>query len=71
MQQAESEKQGPENYRNGRERPHFFGFQPPKKCVGSLPPDRTGAGDSMNASIAHVIAYRSNHVYNRIHFLFN
>jgi hypothetical protein len=22
----------------GRERPHFFGFQPPKKCVGSLPP---------------------------------
>src|SRR5271170_7995286 len=25
-------------YQNGRERPHFFGFQPPKKCVGSLPP---------------------------------
>ena len=23
----------------GRERPHFFGFQPPKKFVGSLPPD--------------------------------
>ena len=23
---------------NGRERPHFFGFQPPKKFVGSLPP---------------------------------
>jgi hypothetical protein len=22
----------------GRERPHFFGFQPPKKFVGSLPP---------------------------------
>jgi len=24
--------------RNGRERPHFFGFQPPKKFLGSLPP---------------------------------
>jgi hypothetical protein len=23
---------------NGRERPHFFGFQPPKKFLGSLPP---------------------------------
>jgi hypothetical protein len=22
----------------GRERPHFFGFQPPKKFIGSLPP---------------------------------
>ncbi len=22
----------------GRERPHFFGFQPPKKFVASLPP---------------------------------
>ena len=22
----------------GRERPHFFGFQPPKKFLGSLPP---------------------------------
>ncbi len=25
----------------GRERPHFFGFQPPKKFVGSLPPSGT------------------------------
>src|ERR1700688_1646104 len=25
----------------GRERPHFFGFQPPKKFMGSLPPCRT------------------------------
>src|SRR5580693_10024248 len=25
-------------HQNGRERPHFFGFQPPKKFVGSLPP---------------------------------
>ena len=24
----------------GRERPHFLGFQPPKKFVGSLPPGR-------------------------------
>jgi len=23
---------------NGRERPHFFGLQPPKKFLGSLPP---------------------------------
>ena len=37
----------------GRERPHFFGFQPPKKFVGSLPPcgtvnraDRFFHGDS-------------------------
>ena len=64
---AESQKQRPENHQNGRERPHFFGFQPPKKFVGSLPPDRSNAGDSMDAFIAHVIAYRSNHVYNRIH----
>jgi hypothetical protein len=25
---------------NGRERPHSFGFQPPKKFVGSLPPSK-------------------------------
>jgi hypothetical protein len=25
-------------HQNGRERPHFFGFQPPKKFLGSLPP---------------------------------
>ena len=25
-------------HQNRRERPHFFGFQPPKKFVGSLPP---------------------------------
>jgi hypothetical protein len=24
-----------------RERPHFFGFQPPKNTVGSLPPSGT------------------------------
>ena len=27
-----------EKHQIGRERPHFFGFQPPKKFVGSLPP---------------------------------
>jgi hypothetical protein len=27
-----------EKHKIGRERPHFFGFQPPKKFVGSLPP---------------------------------
>jgi len=37
-------KQQRENYKNGRERPHFFGFQPPKKFVGSLPPSGTGFG---------------------------
>ncbi len=26
------------NHQNGRERPHFSGFQPPKKFWGSLPP---------------------------------
>ena len=26
------------NHQNGRERPHFFGFQPPKKFLGSLQP---------------------------------
>src|SRR6202521_119421 len=25
-------------HQNGGEPPHFFGFHPPKKCVGSLPP---------------------------------
>jgi hypothetical protein len=24
-------------HQNGRERPHFFGFQPPKKCRGVAP----------------------------------
>ena len=28
---------------NGRERPHFFGFQTPKRIVGSLPPKRLGS----------------------------
>src|SRR5258707_1100210 len=28
----------------GRERPHFFGFQPPKKFGGSLPPCGTSSG---------------------------
>jgi hypothetical protein len=28
----------------GRERPHFFGFQPPKKFVGSLPPAPSSTG---------------------------
>ena len=37
-------KQQRENYKNGRERPHFFSFQPPKKFVGSLPPSGTGFG---------------------------
>ena len=26
------------NHQNGRERPHFFGFNPPKKFLRSLPP---------------------------------
>ena len=38
---AKPQKQRPENYQNGRERPHFFGSQPPKKFVGSLPPSAT------------------------------
>ncbi len=33
-----TQKQRWKNYKNGRERPHFFGFQPPKNTVGSLPP---------------------------------
>jgi hypothetical protein len=41
MPEAKPKKQRPENYQNGRERPHFFGFQPPKKFVGSLPPSST------------------------------
>ena len=37
------ENQGEKNARRkkiqiGRERPHFLGFQPPKKFLGSLPP---------------------------------
>jgi hypothetical protein len=31
MPAAKPRKQRPENHQNGRERPHFFGFQPPKK----------------------------------------
>src|SRR3984957_6785762 len=37
--QAQCKEQSPwEKHQNGRERPPFFGFQPPKKFVGSLPP---------------------------------
>ncbi len=36
--EAKPKSSGGKTYQNGRERPHFFGFQPPKKCVGSLPP---------------------------------
>src|SRR5271163_1980762 len=36
---SQSKQESPwKKHQNGRERPHFFGFQPPKKCVGSLPP---------------------------------
>ena len=44
LQNLKSEKQQAENYKNGRERPHFSGFQPPKKFLGSLPPSGTSAG---------------------------
>lgn len=38
MPDPEKEKGTAEKGQIGRERPHFFGFQPPKKFVGSLPP---------------------------------
>jgi len=38
LQNPKSEKQQAENYKNGRERPHFSGFNPPKKFSRSLPP---------------------------------
>jgi hypothetical protein len=41
MAESKPQKRRLENYQNGRERPHFFGFQPPKKFVGSLPPSST------------------------------
>ena len=34
----------------GRERPHFFGLQPPKKFVGSLPPTSEGPDEPHVAS---------------------
>src|SRR5271156_6236692 len=48
--EQEFQKQRPENYQNGRERPHFFGFQPPKKFRGSLPPSPTGRDSCTVAS---------------------
>ena len=44
QQKAQEEKN-----KNGRERPHFFGFQPPKKFVGSLPPGTLVACSSLAA----------------------
>src|ERR1700719_1986411 len=35
----------------GRERPHFFGFQPPKKFVGSLPPSQELRGRVLRGCI--------------------
>jgi hypothetical protein len=39
----------------GRERPHFFGFQPPKKIVGSLPP----AGTAIRAAFFSTVTRSS------------
>ena len=41
MHEPKQQKQSNSNYKNGRERPHFFGFHPPKKFVGSRPPSST------------------------------
>jgi hypothetical protein len=38
VNEAKIVEQRRENYKNGRERPHFLGFQPPKKSLQSLPP---------------------------------
>jgi hypothetical protein len=37
LAQPKTQKQRWENYKNGRERPHFLGFQPPKKFFGVAP----------------------------------
>ena len=37
MHEPKQQKQSNSNYKNGRERPHFFGFQPPKKVRGVAP----------------------------------
>ena len=39
--ESRKEKVTVEKHQIGRERPHFFGFQPPKNLVGSLPPSGT------------------------------
>ena len=36
---CKEERRCGQNTKSGGRRPHFFGFQPPKKFVGSLPPD--------------------------------
>src|SRR6266481_5973919 len=36
----------------GRERPHFFGFQPPKKFLGSLPPSQALRVDELRGDCA-------------------
>jgi hypothetical protein len=38
IENAMKRKVNVEKHKIGRERPHFFGFQPPKKFMGSLPP---------------------------------
>ena len=35
---AKPQKHRPQNYQNGRERPHFFGFRLPKKFLGRSRP---------------------------------
>jgi hypothetical protein len=37
MAETKLKKQRLGNYQNGPERPHFFGFQPPKKSCGVAP----------------------------------
>jgi len=41
IQKARKEESPWKKHKIGRERPHFFGFEPPKKFLGSLPPSGT------------------------------
>ena len=38
MRKAGKEKSPRKKHKDGRERPHFFGFQPPKKSLGRSRP---------------------------------
>jgi hypothetical protein len=51
----------------GRERPHFFGLQPPKKSLGSLPP--SGAGDGAGCFFHGAAEFRQRHTQAKKHEL--
>jgi hypothetical protein len=67
MRNAGKEEAPWKKHQIGRERPHFFGLQPPKKSLGSLPP--SGAGDGTGCFFHGAAEFRQRHTRAKKHEL--